>query len=629
MKRLAWLAIDGLDWDLTQALVDAGKMPFISELIAAGSSGPLAMPPPGVPAATWTSAATGVLADRHGVCHALAPRRDGLTIGPIGLESVRMPSVWMRAANAGLAVRIAGWPASLPSDGSAEAEPLPGNLHVAGLGFDVGARATPAHWPLSPELVWPLAQRPMVQDALVHPDEVGDDAVNTLRAGIVDTALRQAACEFIARIASVQALGMSWLSAGDAALIGMRFDGLSEWTRELHRCVGPRLPEVIAATYQWLDLIVGRWMHELGPETHLVLTTSGALPGRGYRSAIQRGPGTRAGLAIAGPGVPADELLGPASILDVCPTVLHLLGLLDDELAATMDGRSLLGAAQAPGSAPSTTETAALPPSCQAVEQDAQAMAWLAAAGIEAIDTAPMRALVEQVETESLRTWAWVRRCRGHLHEACEELLKLSRRQPAQPVTWLILAEALISAGRDADCASLLGGLPSNRDDRDLPVWEAVHALIDYARRDWPSLSSRLEGLMQKELPWVNPAAWYGWSLLLRGEALQALETFERAAERPQEPLRVWEGMGRALIALGRSAEAVRSFDRAIAEQPYSGALHRLRGDALDAAGAPDRAIAAWSRAWTLAPALPGLAEQLGRAVHRQHAIRDRQQQSA
>ena len=616
MTRLAWLAFEGLDWDLAQALIDAGRMPCLAQLVAAGRSGPMGLPPPASAASIATTLATGVLADRHGVCHTFAPRRDGLTISPVGLETVRLPSLWLRAAGAGTAVRAAGWPASLPNDGARLRAPLPDRAHIAGLGFERSGNATIAHWPLPPHMVWPPTARRMVEEALIHPDEIEDDTIRPLCGPWADGSLRQAARDFVAQMASVQALGTAWLEQADAALIAMRFGALPAWTAQLQRRAGARLPDAIAPTYQWLDLLIGRWMSALGRQAHLVVTTEGGLPGAGYRRAQRRGRGPGGGLVMAGPGIPPDSLLGPATALDVCPTLLHLLGLPADD-AAPLDGRNLIGPSGSHVAGCADRRDLPLPPTVAAIPQDSEALRHLVQSGVPLVDVGALQTQVARVRHESRRTWAWVRRLRGHLDEACDELARLGTQEEADSTTLLMLAECLLAAGRPEQAAALQSRRPAGLNS---PAWDALDALIDYARRDWPSLEERLERLAQQDLRWINPAAWLGWSLLARGQDQRALDALERAAERPEEPLRVWEGMARALLHLGRPEEALHSIDRAMAEQPYSGALHRLRGDALEAAGRHEPAVDAWYHAWTLAPRLPGLTEQLGRALHTRRA---------
>ena len=613
MTRLVWLAFDGFDWDLLQALADDGRLPCLAQLLVAGRSGPMGLPPPVAPATNAVTLATGVLADRHGVCNGFAPRRDGLTISPIGLEAVRLPSLWLRAAEAGMAVRAAGWPASLPSDGARLRAPLPDRAHIAGLGFERSGNATARHWPLPPHMVWPPTARSLVEEVLVHPDDIDDDTIRPLCGPWADGHLRRAARDFVAQTASVQALGMAWFDQADAALIALRFGALPAWTALLHRRAGARLPDAIAPTCQWLDLLIGRWMNALRRQAHLVITTEGGLPGAGYRKAQGLGRGAGGGLAMAGPGIPADSLVGPATALDVCPTLLHLLGLPDGD-ATALDGRNLL---RTPGSHLARCtghRDPPLPPADTAVPQDGEALRHLLQSGVPLVDVDALRTQVARLRHESRRTWAWVRRLRGHLDEACNELARLATQEAADSTTLLMLAECLLAAGRTEQAAALQSRRPAGL--RGDPAWDALDALIDYARRDWPSLEERLERLAQQDLRWINPAAWLGWSLLLRGQHQRALDALERAAERPEEPLRVWEGMARALLHLGRPEEALRSIDRAIAEQPYSGVLHRLRGDALEAAGRHEPAVDAWYRAWTLAPRLAGLTEQLGRALH-------------
>jgi len=56
--RLLVLAVDGLDWDLLHRLVDAGQMPFVTQLMKAGASGPMRVPAPAGACAQWTTLAT-------------------------------------------------------------------------------------------------------------------------------------------------------------------------------------------------------------------------------------------------------------------------------------------------------------------------------------------------------------------------------------------------------------------------------------------------------------------------------------------------------------------------------------------------------------------------------------------
>lgn len=618
MIRLAWLAFEGLDWDLAQALIDAGRMPCLAQLVTAGSSGPMAIPPPLVPAATATTLATGVLADRHGVCHTYAPRPDGLTLSPIGLESVRQPSLWLHAAAAGQQVRIAGWPASLPNEAALADTPMPAQIQVAGLGFELSGHATPEHWPLSPDLLWPPSLRATVAASLIHPDEIGDDIPRSLCGEYADGLLRQSAGEFVARTASVQALGLAWLAQADAALLALRFNALPAWTTQLHARAGIRLPEAITPTYQWLDLVIGRWMNQLGRNVHMAVTTEGGLPGAGYRRAQGRSRRQGGGLVLAGPGVPQDALIGPASPTDVCPTLLHLLGLLPGHAPAHFDGRNLFAAPpHTERSASHGAQDKPQPPRVETVDQDASALNDLAHAGMPPVDVGPMRALVHRVVHESTRTWAWIRRLRGHFDEACDHLDELSASDPADATALLMLAECLLAAGHHNRCAALRERLPAERQGLE---WDALEVLLDYASQDWIKVENGIERLMQQDQRWINPAAWLGWSLYRRGEHQRALEALTRAADRPEEPMRVREGLGRVLLQLGRPREALQSIERAIAEQPYSAVLHRLRGDALHAAGQAAAAVEAWLRAWTLAPTLPGLAEQLGRATQREQS---------
>jgi len=65
------LAIDSMEWGLLQRLADRKLMPMLSSLIDGGVCGRLDFPLPDCADSAWSTIASGMLPDRHGVLHAL------------------------------------------------------------------------------------------------------------------------------------------------------------------------------------------------------------------------------------------------------------------------------------------------------------------------------------------------------------------------------------------------------------------------------------------------------------------------------------------------------------------------------------------------------------------------------
>ena len=118
----------------------------------------------------------------------------------------------------------------------------------------------------------------------------------------------------------------------------------------------PRLPEisesdfefykdVMTGIYRFHDLMLGRLVELAGPEAHVMIVSdhgfqSGALRPRSPVEPAQwhRPQGI---FVLHGPGIRADERLEGATLLDIAPTVLTLLGL---PVGNDMEGKVLVSA---------------------------------------------------------------------------------------------------------------------------------------------------------------------------------------------------------------------------------------------------------------------------------------------
>lgn len=626
-ERIAILAVDGLDWSLLQKLVDAGRMPFCAQLLEVGTSGEIHMPAPHAAAASWSTLATGTLADRHGVFTDLCIRPDGLTLGLPGAEALQSPPIWQWAARAGRVAKTAGWPASVPGlNPFAPEQVLPiGTCHVSA-GFERAEYSSNASWPLAPDAVFPAALRGEVDDARVHPDDIDPAVAIPLlshpRLGQADPLLRPARW-LLARWASMHNLGVHWAGEGDWSLLALRFDGLPGWLQTL-RTLAPEIPvcEGLEPWYRYLDMMVGRYMAVLGRGVHLMLLSDAGLPLAPVGACMEGNlfePMARGGMILAGPRVQADGLLINASALDICPTVLGLLGL---NQPANLEGRDLL----APRVGNRTASAALKKPDCASVclhrlldagQTDQRALDWLAGHGCGPIDLSPLQAAVQSVRVESLVAWASVRRLRGCNDDAIEALQQVLTLVPGHLSARLLLGQLLLEADRVEECRSLVEGLPAARQTG---VWaDVVAGLIAYGAKEWIAAEDHFTRLATAGQAPLNAPGWLGWTLLMQTRWADAEHWFRVALEWPGEKARMHEGLGLALDVLGRSAEAAESFSHAIAEQPSNARLHMLRAKALECEGEFERAQAGFWRAVDLDPSLSAGYERLAylaRMVH-------------
>ena len=115
-RRTLVLGLDGFDWDLVMPWVDSGKMPNLKRLMRAGTWGTMETLVPTLSPLIWTTVATGVSPDRHGILDFVEkePSRDILL--PITGRNRLVPAVWNLASALGRTVGVVGWWATWPAE---------------------------------------------------------------------------------------------------------------------------------------------------------------------------------------------------------------------------------------------------------------------------------------------------------------------------------------------------------------------------------------------------------------------------------------------------------------------------------------------------------------------------------
>jgi hypothetical protein len=114
--RVMVLGLDGLDWDLVLPWVRSGRMPNLRRLMDAGTWGEMETIVPMLSPLIWTTMATGVSADVHGVLDFV--EKDPGTGQPVPVtgRSRRVPAIWNIASALGLEVDVVGWWATWPAE---------------------------------------------------------------------------------------------------------------------------------------------------------------------------------------------------------------------------------------------------------------------------------------------------------------------------------------------------------------------------------------------------------------------------------------------------------------------------------------------------------------------------------
>jgi predicted AlkP superfamily phosphohydrolase/phosphomutase len=342
-RRVLIVGWDAADWKVVDPLIEAGLMPTLAGLVDRGVRGNIATLDPPFSPMLWTSIATGHTADRHGILNFIQPDPEGTGVRPVLSTSRRVRALWNILTLEGRRANVVGWwpthPVE-PIDGAMVSDYFP---HPAG----------PVHeeWPAAagtvhpPELVERLAAlrvhpaeltgailQPFIPDIASIP-QPSDKRPATLARIIAEASTLHAATTYLMEHTEWDLTAVYFSAIDHASHAFMRFhpprrEDVDESDFELYR-------HVVAGVYRFHDMMLERLIELAGPDTAVIVVSDHGFHSDHLRTrAIPRVPAGPAAehrafgiLAMAGPGVRAGEAVHGASILDVTPTALALLGL--------------------------------------------------------------------------------------------------------------------------------------------------------------------------------------------------------------------------------------------------------------------------------------------------------------
>jgi tetratricopeptide (TPR) repeat protein len=375
----------------------------------------------------------------------------------------------------------------------------------------------------------------------------------------------------------------------------------------------------IEGFYRFHDQMLARLVELAGENTVVLLCSD-----HGFVSGAQR-PGPVANdrhtqaqwhrpmgiLALHGPGILAGERLYGASLLDIAPTVLHLLQL---PCGQDMDGKVLAQAfstevqmqtipswdSQEPALASFMPQAAA--------DEAAEAAVLQQFAALGYVESPAAGAGVEEAERELLFNEAVANNAAGRRAQAAEMLRGLCQRDPEQPRYQMALIQALLPLGLTSEARAALQSLPHEwRLSADTVLLECQLLLKENHRalalqllRDAlathnanPFFLCQYGMILLRDRRWAegethfrsaialdpeNAFAWHGLAT-----ALLEQEELEQAVDAALHALSVRHFfpeahfvMARALLRLGDAGSAKRALEIALSQNPHHAASHSV-----------------------------------------------------
>jgi tetratricopeptide (TPR) repeat protein len=556
-RKVLLIGWDSADWRVLSPLLDEGLLPALSSVINRGVMGNLGTVAPILSPIVWTSIATGKLPHKHGVLGFAEPDPLGGGVRAVGSRTRRCRALWNLLSDSGLAAHVVGWYAGHPAEGIngvcvSERFPL----------FTSLTQATP--WPLPEGAVSPPELAVELAPFRVHPTEIAGGQLLPFipraaeldqRDPVVAKRLNQLAA-ILAQTASVQAVATWILEHREWDFLGVYFRALDDLAHHFMPFHPPCLPgvsgqdvaiygEVMRTACRFHDLMLARLLQLAGPDTTVMLVSD-----HGFESGARR-PGPVADhaatmsswhrpfgiLALAGPGIAADERIYGSSVLDIAPTVLHLFGL---PVGQDMDGKVLVNALTA------TSEVQRIP----TWEKPAAA----SAPGSQATAGTPEE---EQAVFDQLVAL-------GYLAEPDADLAKQTKNVADElsynRVSSLLFAQQTGEA--EAEARRLAEANPTNQRFQLKHLQTLLHRRrFDEARQALRAIESRFGASADSERMFAHLAG-------LQGQLDEALSHFQRAVQAAPHSPAVHEQLGHLLLKKRGWREAEQSFRRALELEP-------------------------------------------------------------
>jgi hypothetical protein len=391
IQRVMLIGVDGADWERLDPLLAAGRLPNFARLCAGGFRAPLETTKPTWSPIVWTTIATGVREERHGVLDftevelplldhgvqrtypkyaydallphdvGLVPMFSALVEGehvsemPVSAVQRRHKAVWNILSEHGVKCGVVRWWATWP------AEQIPGYLlsdndplmqvFAASKRANMNANATTSYMTWPPELALDLLEL-VKADGPIDSSAGAVDKLfaNPILADLTDeerTQLRgrPGILEMFEVIfrgdAFANRTALKLWNEKQVEMLAVYLRSVDNMSHRLSQYTG-----VVDRTYEFVDKLLGELLDAGGANTTYVLVSDHGwcyIPGPTF--AHNHGP--PGVIIVKGPEVNAQASAQP-SVLDVTPTVLALYGL---PPASDMTGHALNSLFAAPSPA--------------------------------------------------------------------------------------------------------------------------------------------------------------------------------------------------------------------------------------------------------------------------------------
>jgi predicted AlkP superfamily phosphohydrolase/phosphomutase/Tfp pilus assembly protein PilF len=594
--RVALFAIDGADWELLSELANDGRIPNIKALTQGGASASLQTIQPTVSSMLWTTVATGLQPDRHGVIDFT----DWAHHAPVESYSRHAPALWDIADAFGRQALVASWWTAWP--------PSARNS----IFFDEPIEIVPNA--IYPETLAQRAQSLEVPAATVEYNQMrrflnmssgewdrqssaDGDPVNVFRNVLAKT--------WSDHRVSINLYNDERQRGHDPLLLMISFEG-TDAVNHLFAPFHPPYREgvsqdgyrkywpAVANYYSEVDRLIGEWTNVLPTDTTVIIMSAYGFqwgkdrprepPKGGAALSDHRNPGV---FIAYGPHVAASRASHAVSIYDVAPTVLTLLGL---PQATEMPGKT----------------------ATWMFHDVAPITSMRVASYSELISDRPISTPAHLDPTRYQRVLQAI----GHLNDPSRTITPLledqqtTQAKPLPPEKWGLyayynnLGVDLRAKGKLKEASDAFQQAIELNPNRPVPYLNLAMTLFDrqmYSDADDVFLQAVARGLPNPEKYFIDFAALYRE----RNMQSRAIGLLEKGKEMFPQSYLIAANLGSALVDASRYTEGVAELERALGLQPSSTEVLNNLGIFYAKKKDYARALDYWNRSLSIEPRQP------------------------
>ncbi|MCH7667331.1 MAG: alkaline phosphatase family protein [Acidobacteria bacterium] len=363
--RVILVGIDGLDWKVMEPLMTRGVLPNLARLRSQGMAGRLSTLLPTYSPIIWASIATGKNARQHGITGFVNRRPSGETT-PFTSNSRRSRALWNILSDADRRVAVVGWWTTWPAErvnGVMVSDRMLYNRFNLWLGLAHHGEDLPAQ--TYPESLFDtLVEKTRIPETLEQ--EFFETFGPELEQPVLERNLHDPWYELFLVFARDRAyvdileivhgrerfdFTAFYLNGADiASHYFWKYRFPEDWEGTVPEATRRERERVIERYYRWVDRAIAPLLAQVGEDCVVVVVSDHGFVG-GKRSDSPEISGIHYNVAppgvilMAGGGLPSGTTLHDASVLDITPTLLHLMGF---AVGRDMDGRVLAEVRDAP-----------------------------------------------------------------------------------------------------------------------------------------------------------------------------------------------------------------------------------------------------------------------------------------